>query len=73
MTSDTIELIRRDAKTMQPPAIGRLIATMFTAIFVAIGWVIGALWYATMFAFVAARYGFRQGAHIERRQQEASG
>jgi hypothetical protein len=45
---------------------GRFLATVFTAVFVAAGWLTGATWYAMKYCFAAARYGYRQGARIKR-------
>lgn len=45
---------------------GRAVATAITAVFVAIGWVIGSVWFALSYCLAAARYGYRQGAHVRR-------
>ena len=45
---------------------GRAVATFFTAIFVAVGWVVGATWYGIKHLCVATRYGYRQGARVQR-------
>jgi len=72
-TTQRMELISAEAKAYSPPKLGRVLATMVTAIFVALGWLIGATWYAGTFAFAATRYGFRQGAHLQRTPAQASG
>jgi hypothetical protein len=45
---------------------GRMIATLITALFVGIGWCIGASWYGLRHLGVAVRYGYRQGARVQR-------
>ena len=42
------------------------LATCVTAVFVAFGWVFGALWYCVRYCAVAVRYGYRQGARTQR-------
>ena len=45
---------------------GRMLATVFTALFVGSGWIIGATWYGIRYCAIAFRYGYRQGARIQR-------
>jgi hypothetical protein len=40
-------------------------ATVITAFFFAIGWVIGASWRGVVFCCLAVRYGYRSGAHVD--------
>jgi len=42
---------------------------MFTALFVGSGWIIGATWYGIRYCAIAFRYGYRQGARIQRAPQ----
>lgn len=72
-TTQRMELISAEAKAYSPPKLGRVLATMVTAIFVALGWLIGATWYAACFCFAAARFGFREGARIERKPPSSPG
>lgn len=43
---------------------GQVAATVITAFFFAIGWVIGASWRAVVYCCLAVRYGYRAGAHV---------
>jgi hypothetical protein len=45
---------------------GRALATGITAIFVAIGWLTGSVWFGLSYCVAAARYGYRQGARARR-------
>jgi hypothetical protein len=46
--------------------VGRALATAFTAIFIAIGWIVGRVIYGIVLLIAAIRYGYRQGAKIRR-------
>jgi hypothetical protein len=45
---------------------GRAVAVAITAVFVAAGWLAGATWYGFKHCLVSIRYGYRQGARIQR-------
>ena len=56
-----MEAISEDATQVRP---GEVTATVVTAIFFSIGWIIGASWRAVVFCCLAIRYGYRAGAHV---------
>lgn len=58
--------IREQTAQMRPARPGHAIATVITAMFVAAGWIIGASVWSVRFCAVAVRYGYRQGARIQR-------
>jgi hypothetical protein len=67
MTTATRQLdIKHEAENIQ---FGRMTATAITALFVAIGWLAGAAWWAIRYCAMAVRYGYRQGARIPRTQE----
>jgi len=53
--------------------LGRFLATVITALFVALGWTAGALWFGVRHCAAAVRYGWRQGARIPRAPQADGG
>lgn len=42
---------------------GQVIATLITALFFGIGWLVGSTWRAIVYCCLAVRYGYRAGAH----------
>ena len=50
--------------------VGKALAVAFTAIFIAVGWVVGRTVYGLAFSAKAVRYGYRQGAKIRRMPSE---
>jgi len=46
---------------------------VITALFVALGWTAGALWFGVRHCAAAVRYGWRQGARIPRAPQPDGG
>ena len=56
-----MQAIGEQADRVRP---SEVIATGITAIFYAIGWVIGASWRGVVFCCLAIRYGYRAGAHV---------
>lgn len=49
---------------------GRFLATAITAVFVAAGWITGASWFGVKHCVVAFRYGYRQGARVQRAPEQ---
>ena len=64
--TERIPMHEIEAEARQQVHFGRWVATVFTALFVGIGWVIGAGWYAVRHCGAAVRYGYRQGARVQR-------
>lgn len=56
-----MEAISEQASQVRP---GEVVATVVTAIFFSIGWIIGASWRGVVFCCLAIRYGYRAGAHV---------
>ena len=68
MTTETrwLEAVPREeigehASQVRP---GETLATVITAFFFAIGWIIGATWRGIVFCCLAIRYGYRAGVHV---------
>jgi hypothetical protein len=55
------EQISEHADRVRP---GETFANVVTALFFALGWVIGASWRGFVFCCLAVRYGYRAGAHV---------
>lgn len=64
--TERIPMHEIETEARQQVHFGRWVATVFTAIFVGFGWTIGAAWYGARHCGVAVRYGYRQGARIQR-------
>lgn len=52
--------VRAETDQVRP---GETFATVITAVFFSIGWVIGATWRGVVFCCLAVRYGYRAGMH----------
>ncbi len=62
MNVPVVDLLSEQAErtaAANPPS--RVLATVILALFTAIGWLTGRAWYASVFCFLAVRYGFRMG------------
>lgn len=56
------DAVREEADQVRP---GETFATVITAVFFSIGWIIGAAWRGVVFCCLAVRFGYRSGAHVK--------
>lgn len=60
------EEMQAEASQVPPLRLGRMLATLIVGVFFTVGWVAGASYRGVVFCAVAARYGYREGAHLQR-------